>query len=366
MNSIKQIALLIWVLFFVSCSEKNTNTDNPNQTTITKQFVENQYDNIILPAFSDLKISTDNLAQSVKTFTNNPTQTNLDAAQLAYENVAIAMQYVTPFNFGPSEDGVTGLKENINTYPVNTTTIEDFISKNDTSFSNFQRDTRGINAIDYFLHTITGSDAAVLANFGTNAQFRKNYLIAVANKIKKQVDAANEGWKANRTTFTGDFSTNASSSITKLFNAMLISFEEIKNFKLAIPLGKRAGQTNVEPTQVEAYYSGISMKLIEHNLIAVENVWQCKSKTGTKGKGFDEKLLAVNKNELVTNTQNQFKAIYTTLKNVEPGRLSDLIINKPETPNALFSSVSSLTRFLKSDLSSALGLTVTYSSNDGD
>lgn len=360
------LAFQIGILFLLSCNTENNNATKPDETTITKLFVENQYESNILPAFSDLKTSTDNLVIQIKNFITNPNQTNLDAAQLAYENAAIACQYIKPFNFGPSEDGITALKENINTYPVNSNSIENYILANDTSFNNFKRETRGLGTIDYLLHTITGTDVAVLANYGSGSDFRKNYLMAVANKIKRQVDATNTGWIAYKSTFTTDFSTNASSSTTKLFNSMLIAYEEIKNYKLALPLGLRAGQTKSEPMQVEAYYSGISLKLIEHNLKAIENVWQCKSKTGIKGKGFDDKLIAANKADLVSKTQNQFKEIYATLTNVESERLSKLISEDSKNTTNLLSSISSMTRFIKSDLSSALGLTITYSSNDGD
>ncbi|TAF74831.1 MAG: hypothetical protein EAZ53_07170 [Bacteroidetes bacterium] len=366
MKSYFNVVFAFSVLLFISCCTKKEDTTKPEETNISKLFVENQYDNIIIPAFADLKSNTDVLAIRINNFANNPTQSSLDSAQIAYENAAIAFQYVAPLNFGPSEDGITGLKENVNTFPVNTTDIETFITNNNFSLNDFRRECRGLGAIDYLLHTITGSDAAVLAKYGAGSDNRKNYLKAVANKIKSQVDAANDKWVAYRTTFTSDLSTNASSSITKLFNAMLIAHEDIKNYKLALPLGLRAGQTSTQPTQVEAYYSGISMKLIEHNIKAVENVWQCKSKSGTKGKGFDEKLLVINKKDLIANIQNQFNAIYSAYQKVETGRFSDLIANNATNSTALLSNVSALTRFIKSDLSSALGLTISYTSNDGD
>lgn len=361
----KSILFLPLIIILATCCDNKPDVTN-ELPSLNKIFLENQFDYSILPAFSDLKSATDVLAISVNTFSDNPTQSNLDAAQTAYQNAAIAFQYVTPFNFGPSEDGISAIKENINTFPVKIADIEAFITANNASFNDFRRDCRGLGTIDYLLHTVTGTDAEVLAKYGAGSDNRKTYLKAVANNIKTQVDATNEKWKNYRTTFTTDASTTASSSITKLYNGMLIAHEDIKNFKLGIPLGEKAGQPNMLPEQIEAYHSGISLILIENNIKAIENVWQCKSKTGTKGSGFDGKLLAANNQSLVTNTQNQFKSIYTAYGNIPDGKLSNIMIADASTPKVLYSCLSSLTRFIKSDLSSALGLTITYSSNDGD
>jgi uncharacterized protein len=59
------------------------------------------------------------------------------------------------------------------------------------------------------------------------------------------------------------------------------SFETIKNLKLELPLGKRPGQTQVEPSLVEGYYSGNSTGILAYHLNAIENIYLGKKNVYT-------------------------------------------------------------------------------------
>lgn len=347
--------IFLFALLTCCCTKKETKEEQ-KPTYEPNQMLTNIYDNIIVVGFDSLSRTSDSLNASVIRFADNPTSQNLQSAKQNLVNTWKKFQHITPFMFGPSDDGISTLNNRINVFPVNATKIENSISGGNFTFNDFNYNVRGFGAIDYLLYH--DSEANIIAQMTSN---RKNYIKAVALDIKTRVTNVKNSWNNFRSNFVNDSETGISSNFTQLFNTNIQAFESIKNFKLGLPLGLRIGQTTTEPNQVEAFYSGISNELIYENIIAIENVWN-----GKNGQGFDDILATLGNNTLKTNTENQFQAIKTAYLQIPNSKLSDLITNGNSTPNGLFNAMASHTRYIKSELSSALNITITYSSNDGD
>ena len=133
-------------------------------------------------------------------------------------------------------------------------------------------------------------------------------------------------------------------------------------------MGKRPGQTQAEPTRIEAYYSGKTLKMIREHLQAVENIWYGKDKNGNDGIGFKEYLGSVEGGtNLIVSTENQWLAVREALNAIAPSpRISTQIISTPTALDKLHNELQKHTRFFKSDMSSLLGIAITFSSGDGD
>jgi len=146
------------------------------------------------------------------------------------------------------------------------------------------------------------------------------------------------------------------------------SFETIKNLKLELPLGKRPGQTQVEPKLVEAYYSSNSLEFLEIHIQTIERIYFGKSKTGTDGLGFKDYLETVtNGKELVASTLSQWEKVITSLNSIPTtSPISVLVQSNTEPLDNLRIELQKQTRFFKSDMSSLLGIAITFSSGDGD
>lgn len=355
------------LLFFVLACNKTETIEDKSTVFDRTVFLQNMANTIIKPNFAALKTKTDVLDIAVQKFATESNDANLIAAQTAWEDAYTIWQHCNAFNFGPAEFPVFGtLNENIGIFPVNTTKIEDNIKNNNLSFDNFFRDTRGFLTLDYMLFDLE-NNSKVLAKYGVSASIRKQYLKNVSADIKKKVDEVNTGWATYNTTFTANNGTDAGSSTSYLYNEFIKSFETIKNFKIMLPAGKRVGQTKAEPEKVEAYYSGKSVKFLKEHLKAIENIWAGRTIDGKDGVGFEEYLNTVSGGkELIASTKTQVLAVNTALNALSNDRLSSTIQTKVSIVETLGNELQKQTRFYKSDMSSLLGIAITFSSGDGD
>lgn len=365
----KKYAILTFLsTFFVVLACSKTETIDDKSTSFDRTvFLQNMANTIIKPNFAALKTKTDALDAAIQKFANESNEPNLIAAQTAWEDAYTIWQHCNAFNFGPAEFPVFGtLNENIGIFPVNTTKIEDNIKNNSLSFDNFFRDTRGFLALDYLLFDLE-NNSKVLTKYGTTATVRKQYLKNVSADIKKKVDEVNTGWATYTSTFTANNGTDAGSSTSYLYNEFIKSFESIKNFKVTLPAGKRVGQTKAEPEKVEAYYSGKSVKFMKEHLKAIENIWAGRTMDGKDGVGFEEYLSTVTGGSaLIVSTKTQLATVNTALNAIPNDRLSATIQSKISLVETLGNELQKQTRYYKSDMSSLLGIAITFSSGDGD
>ncbi|WP_027000273.1 imelysin family protein [Eisenibacter elegans] len=360
------VFLCIGVFTLLGCTDAGTEIGSSFER---RQMLENMAQNLIVPAYQDLQRSVNNLKTSADNFAQNPTGRNLTDLQTAWEEAYIQWQYANAYNFGPAgEEGIRkGLIEEIGTFPVSTTKIENTITNNNANFNDFNRDARGFLTLEYLIFDLNNDDAAILSKF--SSQNRKVFLQAVASDIKTRVDAVVAAWNTSyREQFVSNTGTDVGSSTAQLYNEFVKSFESIKNFKAGLPLGRRPGQLQAEPTRVEAYYSGKSRQMMVEHLKAIENIWYGRSKSGQDGVGFKEYLASVEGGAaLITATEAQWAVVMNSLNAVpQTPRIAIQIQNTPAAFDNLHTELQRHTRFFKSDMSSLLGIAITFSSGDGD
>jgi predicted lipoprotein len=320
---------------------------------------------MIIPSYENLQQDALDVEGAIKIFNQDPSIEHFDIIKLKWSEAILSLQKATLYNFGPAgEDGLRkGLYEEIATFPINIQKTEALIAANNTNFQSFDRDTRGLLVFDYLLYK---PDAY---NDLKNSDNRRNYLAATSKHLLENITLVLNQWKDNyATSFISDNATSVGSSISDLYNEFIKSYEILKNFKIAIPLGKRAGQTKIEPEKVEAYHSGLSTKLIKAHFEACKNLWYGIDHKGIDDIGFKEYLESVEGGkELISSTEIQLKVIQDLLAKIPNDvRLSDMIINNNADIFLLQLETQKLTRFYKSDLSSLLGIAITFTSGDGD
>ncbi len=255
--------------------------------------------------------------------------------------------------------------ENVGTFPVSETKIENYITAGNSSLTNFDRDSRGFLGTEYLLFD-KENKTNVVAKY--TDQKRKEYLLAVVKNIQTEVKKVNDSWKNGyKETFTNNTGTDAGSGVSILFNEWNKSFESIKNFKLGLPLGRRAGQTQSDPKLVEAYYSKESILFLKAHFKNIERIWYGKSLNGQDGKGFEEYLMSVEGGEaIVLETKAQLQEVEKVINLLPNENLQTQISSNPTAINNVLTEMQKLTRFFKSEMISLLGITITYDSGDGD
>ena len=332
-----------------------------------KALLEHYTKNIIIPAYSALAEKTLALQSAASAFHGSSTESDLQILRNAWKDAALSWQNANQFNFGPAgEEGLRkGLLEEIGTFPAATSKIETSVSTGQWNTSDFNRDARGLLAIEYLLYGENQTNAQIIAGFSSVPK-RGEFLLALAEDVHKRVSAVNDGWKTYQTDFVNNAGTDVGSSTSMLYNEFVRSYEALKNFKVGVPLGKRAGQTKAEPQLLEAYYSGYSLELLKAHFVAMENLWYGHAAvSGTGFKAYIEST--VGGKELVASTETQLNAVKQALAAVPvTSNMAEQIKNNPAKLEALHTELQKLTRFFKSDMSSLLGIAITFSSGDGD
>lgn len=349
----------------VSCNESETPTESGFNRG---EMLTNVAQKLIIPAYTDLRTHVATLSQRAEAFTQSPSTNTLSSLQDAWSAAYRSWQFANAFNFGPAgEQGIRrGLIEEIGTFPVSVVKIESAISGT-PNFNDFNRDARGFLAVEYLIFGLGDLPTEIVDNFASEE--RKAFLLGAISNIEQRISDVLASWNGAYTNeFVQNVGTDVGSSTSVLYNEFVKSFEAIKNFKLGLPLGRRPGQTQAEPKLVEAYYSGKSLEMLEANLVAVENIWFGRSREGQDGAGFREYLQSVEGGQaLIAATEAQMTAVKSALAAVpKTSTLAEQIQQAPQPADKLHTELQKHTRFYKSDMSSILGISITFSSGDGD
>jgi predicted lipoprotein len=327
-------------------------------------------DGFIIPAYNQLLKETQTLDSKAEAFNQSSNQENLTALQTAWISAYSTWQKANSFNFGPAgEEGTRKtLLEEIALFPVSESKINSILESNSFNINDFNRDARGFLAIEYLIFDAKDDNEKILNTFKTDS--RKTYLKALTNHIQERVKFVADAWNGNyKSQFLNANGTESGSSTSTFYNEFVKSFEALKNFKVGLPLGKRPGQTNVMPELVEARYSGKSLEFLKLHIQNLDQIWKGKSyNSDADGVGFNEYLQSVEGGkELINLSESQMLNVTKSVYEITTtARFSDLLVSEPSKIETLHTELQKQTRFFKSDMSSVLGIAITYSSGDGD
>jgi len=357
------VGCLFMLLSLAACKDKETTGSGEvfDRTLLLNQVTNSN----LLPAFDSLAEASIQLKMAVVGFSISRQQTELQVAQNAWRNAFRYFQWSRMFSFGPSENPLLGdHNENLGTWPIDTGLVESRILAGDTNMVDFRRDTRGFGALEYLLF-----EPQALGRFqGANGNLRLSFLHAVAVDIQAWSLRLKNDWLVYSPSFSNDAGKSAGSATSELYNHWLKSYELLKNYKVALPAGLQVGQTSPAPNLVESPYANASIASIKWHLAFLENIWLGKGIDKENKSGFDDYLLSVSGgNELHNEIIQQWSAIHAVLDPIDDNtKLSELVVNDPAKALALFTELQKMTRFIKGDMSSLLGIAITFSSGDGD
>jgi predicted lipoprotein len=365
------------LLLNFACTKGGSNTGGNTTVTGTDTVLLNIGNNIILPGYQSLATAVNALDSSIVDFNASPNSTKLTNVQTIFKAAYTAWESVSEYNyFGPAST-IEPTLPSLNIFRTNTTVIESNISSGTYTINTFANSAaKGFPALDYLLF---GTDnATLLSNYTTasTAANRQQYLATVSADIKTSVNTVLNGWSAGGGNYINTFVTgtgnSVSSSLGLLLNSLDQDFEILKNDCLGIPLGKIpvGSSSPLAPTEVEAYYSGISLQLAIAQLKTVQGIYLGTAANGN-GLGLNTYLTQVEqKNGLRYNGGLLSDTIKTTF-NTAIAQLQAIPV--PLSANlgnanvsAAFTSCQQLIALLKTDMPSDLGVLISYGDNDGD
>ncbi|MDB4834970.1 imelysin family protein [Cyclobacteriaceae bacterium] len=358
----KVLYLAVISLLAFSCKPDGDSTSGAERLNV-EAFLLNAADNLIIPAYQQVDNDVQDLVTAVNTFTADLSEANLIALRTSWQTAMLSWQAAAPYNFGPAEDNsFRTILEDIATFPINSTKVEQYIAAGDTSMNNFDRDSRGFSSLDYLLNK--GTNADVIASYDDN---RKAYLRSVVRDISSRISHVKTTWETSyRDQFVSNTATSAGSSISFYYNEFVKSFEFIKKYKLALPAGQQIGQSTPDPTLLEVYYDDdFALELLKKHLTVVENIWYSRTESGNDGIGLDDLCLSQDGGQaLHDNTVTSMAQVWQSV-NALTNLKSDIENNLPLVVTSV-EMFQRHTRYYKSDLSILLGISITFSDGDGD
>ena len=381
------LLITIFSTCFISCKKKGctdplaTNYDpkakKDNETCIYEVFdkqamLDNITNNYILPALGNYKTKCESLNNSSNTFISNPDQQNLNNLRSNWMLALLSWQEVSFLDFGPSEYII--LKSQTNIYPTDTTLINYNINVGNWNFTNSNYfDQKGFQALDYLLNKPNYTDQQLIDYFNTNIN-AQNYLTDITQDILDNINYVNSEWNASyKTTFINNHeSTAQGSSVSNMVNALCLHYEfYVRRGKIGLPLGAFNGFSQLEmPELVECYYYGQSLPFAAQAISSLKNFINGINYTTEKnGQGLDDYMdftnAMYNNNLLSVTINNQLNEISASLNSLNDPLSLEITTNKSAV-SATYQIMQQLVPYLKVDMTSALGILITYQDNDGD
>ncbi|MEM1217777.1 MAG: imelysin family protein [Bacteroidota bacterium] len=355
--------LLLGLILGTSCE-----TGTSSQSSFDRSlFLEHYAYQIIQPAITSFYKETQALQASVVQLASEKTLDNLQNAQTAWDQTYRAFTGINTLNFGPG--GTEGLRRNlleeVNLGPVDIKNLEKKIASKDNDFTDSRRNTRGLLAIEYLLFGTT-SNEETLAQMD---DARSTYLLGACTRLAQQAEQLNAAWQGEYVEeFVSSEGTGVKSSTTQMFNEMIRSFEGLRDTKLGIPMGLIAGQTTPQPEQVENPYSKNSLDYLLLHYQNIIKLWNGASSSVEEGPSWQTYLGSIEGGQtLVENIEKQTAKIDQVIEAIPNNKnLQELALENDPALTELYTELQKLTRLLKGEASSLLGLAITFSTGDGD
>lgn len=371
------LSLLALIGFsFSSCQKEDPPEDENDQETYDRgPMLSNIGDNIIIPAYEELANKIDTLDLYLSNFQSSPNQITLDSLRAAWKRSLIAWQYAGIYQVGPAETVL--LRDNINLYPVDTAEIKsNYINGGYdlNAVSNF--DAKGLQALDYMLYGLGPDDISILTQYTTDqyASNRFSYLNAIVSDMNILVDGVLNDWLPSGGNYIQSFKNSTGidvgSSTAMLVNAFNYHYERyVRSGKIGIPSGVLLFTQTPQPEKVEAWYNKmISIELALHAIQAIENLYHGIGVTGN-GVGFYEYLEYLgtqgNSGLLADDISDQIDVAQTEVNTI-PEPLYDQVQTNQQHVFDVYSELQTLVVLFKNDMTSAMGVIITYADTDGD
>ncbi len=346
--------LFVSTLFLITaCNKNNNNKDDFDKAALLKNFS----DNVIQPRYADFKTKIDSLEILFIAFQSNPTEAKFEAIKTQWKACYLSFQRVKTFDFGPAMN--SGFKGAIGTFPTDTIQISSNVAAGTYNLATFTNSGAvGLAALDYLFFATNA-----YSNLTSNASYSQ-YCLDVIQKIKQETNALVSAWTSFRATFIASTGNESTSMFSMLVNDFCQDWEEAKAAKLGIPLGKYSLGIQ-RPEYIEARYSGYSLPILKASLKSIAEIYSGIGANGQDGVGFDDYLIALNKESLNSVIKDKFREIDSSFYIFNSSLQLELTQNPIALEN-LFNAISQQVVYIKTDMTASFGILITYQDNDGD
>lgn len=352
----KVLFSLVCLQLLIACGEDDpTQVDSFNR----KEVVEHMVDELILPSYSDFTLALGDLNDAITAYRTAPTATSLENLKTTWLEAYLAYQDAALWSFGPAEDH--GLLTVCNVYPTDTAQILQNLQGSYDLNSISQFDAQGFPALEYLLYgsSINWSNAAVI-----------DYFEAIARRMTARASNVENDWSTFRSTFINAEGTDQGSALGMLFNHTFLPYFEVqlREYKFGIPGGQRTGTPlpgNVEGPFSRVHSKDLALRAFEAYRRAWTGIGHASHNSGPSIASYIAYMDQRNGTQLEGKLLNQLDDIQLAIENLDADFYSIAETN-PQQLNDVWAKHQLLVFTVKTEISSALNVTISYVDSDGD
>ena len=378
MNKLSIVFISICLLLTAACKKKHDDGTTVKQAN-REPLIGNLGYNVIYGRYLNLQTAFNDFDGEVQSFTAAPTTDGLQTLRSKFYKAYIAWEYVAQFEFGPATAATVMLEtKSVNAFPSDTALIKTKIESGLTNIPSTGSATySGFPAIDYLLYQKSQTAQQIVDSFKVSAlaSRRCDFLKAVSSNLKTRIETTFKNWNSSGANFIVIYTSNTGidlgSSTSQTINMMVSDLENVKNYKLGVPLNivqnAVLDPSVVNPFKCEGYHSDSSLVLAKASIEAIRRLYKGITVNGVDAVGFDDYLGAIDKKQLDTDIQLQIARVEAKL-NAIPGPISTAVQDPAgkQAVQAAYDETLTLLTMLKVDMASAIGVMISYGDTDGD
>jgi predicted lipoprotein len=315
---------------------------------------------VVVPDTAAVVTSSNELSTAVQAFAVSPSLEALKRARSAFTTALLAWKQAQCFRNGPMVETNAFVRTLF--WPPRPEAVEAAAggaSPLDEAFiANLGVDARGVYALEYLLFPLARTDEQSLASFVDDAGKRRRELCSgLAASIAKYAGNAGKAL-GDGNAYAARFAEDAQVHLSILVNQLIGTVENLAAHRLEHVLRLEKNQRLV-PREVEGWPSGTSQRLALVQLAGNERIYR-----GGKSGGLAV-LTAAAAPAIGARVSERYGDALRTVRAL-PGPLEVVVKRDPTRLAAAAAATKALELALKVDLASALGVTITFQTGDGD
>jgi len=377
MNKISVVLFIGICVFICACKKKDDESSLKQASRLP--LITNVGYNIIFPRYLTLQTSFNDFDSEVQTFTSSPSTDALKTLRTKFYKAYKDWEYVASFEFGPAVANATMLEtKSINAFPADTALVKQKIALGVSTIPiSGGAAHSGFPTIDYLLYGKSLTDQQIVDSFKVSSQAVKRceFLKAVSGNLKTRISDAYKNWTSLGANFIVLYTSNEGldlgSPTSQTINMMIADLENVKNYKLGVPLNISQNvvidNNVVHPFKCEGYHSDSSLVLAKASVEALRRLYKGMNSEGMDGQGFDDYLKSIDQDQLNISILNQIALVQTKLNNIQDP--ISIAVQNPAGKQAVqvaYNETLNLLTLLKVDFASAVGVMISYGDTDGD
>ncbi|MDX1588910.1 MAG: imelysin family protein [Oleiphilaceae bacterium] len=396
-------ALLLAPLLLAGCGGSSSGTSVTNSGVCAEfdcpAMLTNLGENIMLPAMEDFSVQSAALEQAALDYQQALRDSGGDEVpqakndfQTAWQQAILAWQSVEVMQVGPLVDGPRELRNEIYSWPSTSTCAVDqeviAAEVDNYDISDVTPLRKGLDALEYLLYTADLNETCPdnvdsVQNWNNRLdsdkrQTRADFAVHVAAGINSRGSELVNAWKGtdgylaklSDPEAAGSGFSSAQDAVNTVSDALFYIEKQVKDIKLAEPLGIKGTCDNACPELVENPLSQRSKEHVRQNMVAFQSLFLGNAADSTEARlGFDDLLNAASGENVAGAMETDINATLDEIANLSGSFFAALdgAATGREQIQVIHDKAKKVTDRLKEDFLTVIGLSIPdAAAGDGD